>query len=86
MVAIEEQPRATAISNCLAHKYVAPTMLYTGNILVISSMWKLGIAGTYLGDHFGILMDAKLTGFPFSITDHPMYVGSTLSFFGYALW
>jgi phosphatidylethanolamine N-methyltransferase len=49
-------------------------------------MWALGLTGTYLGDYFGILMDSRVTGFPFNITDAPMYHGSTLSFWGSALW
>lgn len=31
-------------------------------------------------------MDEKVTGFPFNVTDAPMYYGSTLSFLGTALW
>jgi phosphatidylethanolamine/phosphatidyl-N-methylethanolamine N-methyltransferase len=45
-------------------------------------MWALGITGTYLGDYFGILMPAKVTSFPFNVTDAPMYYGSTMSFLG----
>lgn len=56
-----------------------------GNILVLSSTWALGITGTYLGDYFGILMDAPVTGFPFNMTGAPMYYGSTMSFLGTAL-
>jgi phosphatidylethanolamine N-methyltransferase len=48
-------------------------------------MWALGITGTYLGDYFGILMDSMVTGFPFNITDAPMYYGSTMSFLGTAI-
>jgi len=48
-------------------------------------MWALGITGTYLGDYFGILMDHMVTGFPFSVTDAPMYYGSTMSFLGTAV-
>jgi phosphatidylethanolamine N-methyltransferase len=55
-------------------------------VLVLSSMWALGLTGTYLGDYFGILMDSRVTGFPFNITDAPMYYGSTMSFLGTALW
>jgi phosphatidylethanolamine N-methyltransferase len=57
----------------------------TGNVLVLSSMWALGLTGTYLGDYFGILMDAPVTGFPFNVSGAPMYWGSTLSFLGVAL-
>ena len=48
-------------------------------------MYALGITGTYLGDYFGILMDHKVTSFPFNITDAPMYYGSTMSFLGTAV-
>lgn len=49
-------------------------------------MWALGVTGTYLGDYFGILMDAPVTSFPFNVTDAPMYHGSTLSFLATAIW
>lgn len=57
-----------------------------GNVLVLSSMWALGVTGTYLGDYFGILMDRRVEGFPFNIDNNPMYNGSTLCFLGTALW
>lgn len=60
-------------------------LIATGNILVISSTWQLGITGTFLGDYFGILMDHMVTGFPFNLVDAPMYYGSTMSFLGAAL-
>ncbi|EPQ67348.1 Bgt-843 [Blumeria graminis f. sp. tritici] len=65
---------------------LALVLVISGNILVISSMWALGITGTYLGDYFGILMDEMVTGFPFNVTDAPMYYGSTMSFLGTALF
>jgi Phospholipid methyltransferase. len=55
-------------------------------VLVLSSMWALGVTGTYLGDYFGILMDAPVTGFPFNVSGAPMYYGSTMSFLGVALY
>lgn len=57
-----------------------------GTTLVLSSMWALGITGTYLGDYFGILMDAPVTSFPFNVTGAPMYWGSVLNFLGTWLW
>lgn len=48
-------------------------------------MYALGVTGTYLGDYFGILMDDMVTGFPFNVTDAPMYWGSTCSFLGTTL-
>ena len=65
--------------------YTAYGLIITGNVLVLASMWALGITGTYLGDYFGILMDERVTSFPFNITDAPMYYGSTLSFLGTAI-
>ena len=63
----------------------AYVLIASGNVLVLSSMWALGITGTYLGDYFGILMDHRVTSFPFNVTDAPMYYGSTLSFLGTAI-
>lgn len=67
-------------------KYSSIPLFLTGNTLVLTSMYALGITGTYLGDYFGILMDAPVTSFPFNVTDAPMYNGSTLSFFATAIW
>ena len=60
-----------------------------GQVLVLSSMWRLGVTGTYLGDYFGILMDEMVEGFPFNLWwafGSPMYTGSTLCFLGTSLW
>eukprot|EP00835_Amoeboradix_gromovi_P005371 NODE_498_length_7675_cov_0.481389.p5 type:complete len:202 gc:universal NODE_498_length_7675_cov_0.481389:7432-6827(-) len=57
-----------------------------GNLLVVSSMYRLGVTGTYLGDYFGILMKNRVVGFPFNVTTSPMYNGSTMVFMGTALW
>lgn len=65
---------------------LAYVLFGVGNVLVLSSMWALGVTGTYLGDYFGILMDAPVTGFPFNVSGAPMYYGSTLSFLGVALY
>lgn len=35
-------------------------------------MWRLGVVGTYLGDYFGILMEERVTAFPFNVMDDPM--------------
>jgi phosphatidylethanolamine/phosphatidyl-N-methylethanolamine N-methyltransferase len=65
---------------------LAVGLVASGNVLVLSSMWALGITGTYLGDYFGILMEEMVTGFPFNVTGSPMYWGSTMSFAGTAFW
>ncbi|GAO14583.1 uncharacterized protein UV8b_05351 [Ustilaginoidea virens] len=83
-VAISEQPSyqplLTAYSQAAAY-----TLLAAGNILVVSSTWRLGIRGTFLGDYFGVLLEEMVTGFPFNVTNSPMYWGSTMSFLGTAL-
>ena len=56
-----------------------------GNTLVLSSYYRLGLTGTFLGDYFGILMDEPVSGFPFNATGAPMYWGSTMSFLGSAI-
>lgn len=64
-----------------------PAALFgTGQLLVITSTWALGITGTFLGDYFGILMDSRVEGFPFNVVENPMYTGSTLCFAAGALW
>lgn len=56
-----------------------------GFVLVMSSFWRLGVVGTYLGDYFGILMEKRITGFPFNMFSDPMYDGSSLMFLGKAV-
>ncbi|EER37661.1 methylene-fatty-acyl-phospholipid synthase [Histoplasma capsulatum var. duboisii H88] len=80
--ALADQPFYQPVSQ----PYLAYGLFATGNTLVLSSMWALGLTGTYLGDYFGILMDAPVTGFPFNVTGSPMYWGSTLSFLAVALY
>ncbi|KAF8902980.1 phospholipid methyltransferase-domain-containing protein [Mucidula mucida] len=66
--------------------YLPIALVAAGQILVVSSTWALGVTGTFLGDYFGILMDARVDGFPFNILTNPMYVGSTMCFLGVSLW
>lgn len=81
LAAMESQPTAPIMKNV---EFVLPGlgMYAVGCVLVASSMLRLGITGTYLGDHFGILMRQKVMSFPFSWFDHPMYDGATLCFMG----
>lgn len=65
---------------------VAGTLCILGGLtLTISSMFRLGITGTYLGDYFGMLKDSRVTAFPYNVVDNPMYVGSTIAFLGLAV-
>lgn len=56
----------------------------TGTILVISSSYQLGFFGSFMGDYFGLLLEEKVTNFPFSVVDDPMYVGSGLVYLGFS--
>ncbi|KAJ6036043.1 Phospholipid methyltransferase [Penicillium herquei] len=81
-LALDEQPFYAPV-----HQPIIGGILFAaGSVLVLSSMWALGVTGTYLGDYFGILMDAPVTGFPFNVTGSPMYWGSTMNFLGVALY
>lgn len=53
-----------------------------GQLFALTSLYKLGVTGTYLGDYFGIYMNERVTSFPFNTVEHPMYYGSTLTFLG----
>ncbi|KAK5110369.1 Phosphatidyl-N-methylethanolamine N-methyltransferase [Meristemomyces frigidus] len=83
--ALRAQPAHPALQGFVPQA-VAVALVASGNVLVLSSMYALGITGTYLGDYFGILMESMVTGFPFSVTGAPMYWGSTMSFLGTAVW
>ena len=82
--AITEQPTHPLLLSVYSQA-AAYTLLAAGNTLVISSTYKLGITGTFLGDYFGFLLDEMVTGFPFNVCGAPMYWGSTMSFLGTAL-
>lgn len=78
--------RALRAQPLIEEPFLSPITAYVllaiGNTLVLTSYYALGITGTFLGDYFGIMMDEKVTGFPFNVTDAPMYWGSTCSFLG----
>lgn len=66
-------------------KTVGTALMAVGSTLVVSAFARLGVVNTYLGDYFGFTLDKKVTAFPFSVMDSPMYIGATLNFFGAAL-
>jgi methylene-fatty-acyl-phospholipid synthase len=83
----------TAVWNICSPRRVAQVIdvtawfaLVVGLVLVGSSFFQLGLFGTYLGDYFGILKPARVTAFPFSHFEHPMYDGSSLLFLAKALF
>lgn len=57
-------------------------LVIVGAVLVIASGYQLGFFCSFMGDYFGILLEKKVTGFPFNIVDDPMYVGSVLIYLG----
>ncbi|SCU79355.1 LAMI_0A08460g1_1 [Lachancea mirantina] len=82
--ALDFQPTSTLLDSD-AVRAAGIACLATGQVLVVTSMYQLGVTGTYLGDYFGILMDNIVTAFPFNVSANPMYQGSTLSFLGTSL-
>ncbi|XP_028826622.1 phosphatidylethanolamine N-methyltransferase isoform X2 [Denticeps clupeoides] len=65
--------------------YTGVALIGGGILFVVSSFLALGFTGTFLGDYFGILMEKKVTGFPFNMIENPMYWGSTANYLGLAL-
>jgi phosphatidylethanolamine/phosphatidyl-N-methylethanolamine N-methyltransferase len=66
-------------------KIVGTLSIIGGLIMAISSMFRLGVTGTYLGDYFGMLKESRVTAFPYNVVDNPMYTGSTIAFLGLAI-
>ncbi|KAF9444641.1 phospholipid methyltransferase [Macrolepiota fuliginosa MF-IS2] len=83
--ALADQPSVPILPEPYA-TYIPIALFALGQLFVVTSTWALGITGTFLGDYFGILMDYRVTGFPFNVLNDPMYVGSTLCFLATALW
>ncbi|KAG0303638.1 Phosphatidyl-N-methylethanolamine N-methyltransferase [Dissophora globulifera] len=84
-IAIDHQPKAECMS-MLPIQAFGVLAFIVGNVFVLSSMWVLGVTGTYLGDYCGILMDERVTSFPFNVNDNPMYNGTVMVFLGTAIW
>ncbi|KAE8578830.1 hypothetical protein XENTR_v10023784 [Xenopus tropicalis] len=82
--AMKTQPHIGALESTGVY-YLSWMLIGAGGVLVVSSFLALGFVGTYLGDYFGILMEKKVTGFPFNVMENPMYWGSTANYLGLAL-
>lgn len=82
--AMKAQPRWELLDRTEVY-YAGGILLVVGTVLVVSSFLVLGFTGTFLGDYFGILMEEKVTGFPFNLVENPMYWGSTANYLGLAL-
>lgn len=59
-------------------------LVILGAVLVISSSYRLGFFCSFMGDYFGILLEEKITNFPFNVVADPMYVGSALVYLGFS--
>ena len=84
--AVADQPRGSWFPSETVRLAVCGVLFAAGQLFVLSSFYKLGVTGTFLGDYCGIFMDARVTGFPFSVLENPMYVGSTMCFLAYSLF
>uniref|UniRef100_A0A8C3W2M6 Phosphatidylethanolamine N-methyltransferase n=1 Tax=Catagonus wagneri TaxID=51154 RepID=A0A8C3W2M6_9CETA len=82
--AMLSQPRMESLDGRAAYG-AGLALLAGGSVFVLSSFLALGFTGTFLGDYFGILMEARVTRFPFSVLDNPMYWGSTAVYLGWAV-
>jgi methylene-fatty-acyl-phospholipid synthase len=59
--ALLDQPKQVILP--AEHATIVPAVLFgLGQLFVVTSTWQLGITGTFLGDYFGILMDARVEG------------------------
>lgn len=84
---IADQPHVMFLEDYTDYvTFLAMILFFLGQIFVLSSFYKLGLTGTFLGDYCGILMEAPVRTFPFNVLANPMYIGSTLSFFAIALF
>ncbi|GAB1296168.1 Phosphatidylethanolamine N-methyltransferase [Apodemus speciosus] len=82
--AMMRQPKMDGLDNHTTY-FLGLALLGWGLVFVLSSFYALGFTGTFLGDYFGILKESRVTTFPFSVLDNPMYWGSTANYLGWAL-
>uniref|UniRef100_A0ABK0LV85 Phosphatidylethanolamine N-methyltransferase n=1 Tax=Rattus norvegicus TaxID=10116 RepID=A0ABK0LV85_RAT len=82
--AMMSQPKMEGLDSHTIY-FLGLALLGWGLVFVLSSFYALGFTGTFLGDYFGILKESRVTTFPFSVLDNPMYWGSTANYLGWAL-
>jgi phosphatidylethanolamine/phosphatidyl-N-methylethanolamine N-methyltransferase len=91
VTAMEHQPKVDFHASLLIVgqivQLVGGCLVAFGALLVAGATYRLGVTGTFSGDHFGIFKQGGLiVSFPFNWFKHPMYVGSTLMFLGASFW
>lgn len=60
-------------------------ILCIGSLFWITSLLKLGLRGSYFGDHFGFVFVRKVDSFPFNVLENPQYNGSKLFLLGQSI-
>jgi len=63
---------------------IGGALIAVGQILNIGVFYRLGKVGVFYGDKFGYAV-SWCQKFPFSLLDHPQYVGALLSIWGFFL-
>jgi hypothetical protein len=61
--------------------YFGIALVAAGQILNAAVFWRLGRTGVFYGDRLGYAAQWS-AGFPYSVFDHPQYVGAALSIWG----
>ena len=59
--------------------------LCIGSLFWITALLKLGLRGSYFGDHFGFVFNKKVDSFPFNLLENPQYNGSKLFLLGQSI-
>jgi methylene-fatty-acyl-phospholipid synthase len=70
-------PRMELVPSAL----LATTLIVVGQVLNAAVFLKLGRVGVFYGNRFGHRV-RWVEGFPFSLVDHPQYVGTLLTIWG----
>jgi len=65
---------------------IGSIVLVIGCILWFTSLLKLGLRGSYFGDHFGFLFYKRIETFPFNVLENPQYTGSKLFLLGQSIF
>jgi len=60
---------------------LAWALAVAGQVLVVSTFYRLGRAGVFFGDRLGYAVP-RCRKFPFSLLSHPQYVGTLLTIWG----
>ena len=68
-----------------ASTIIGTIFLCFGALLWISALLKLGLRGSYFGDHFGFVSNKKVDSFPFNVLENPQYNGSKIFLLGQSI-